>query len=165
VDLETKQEHARRILERIDALRHPCDLDLLIFFARHPCTIMASEELAAFLGYELKQIAESLEVLLGAELLRRTQKSTYAVRMYVLAAGDSGSGWWPELLELASTRDGRLALRLALASPSTGGAAEGAADIEPEATLSEGPRPSLVQQPPRPIGDQDVAEDAAQRRR
>jgi hypothetical protein len=30
----------------------PCDLDLLIFFARHPRILLASEQLAVLLGYE-----------------------------------------------------------------------------------------------------------------
>jgi hypothetical protein len=44
---------------------------------------------AGGLGYELKQIADSLEVLLNAEVLTRTQNPTHTARMYVLSAATS----------------------------------------------------------------------------
>ena len=156
MDLGTKQEHARRLLDRIDVLRRPCDLDLLIFFVRHPRTLMASEQLASFLGYDLKQIAESLDVLLQAELLTRTQHPAHAARMFVFAIGGAGSGWLPALLDLASTREGRLALRLALTSASSGGADGPAAPLQPEAALPASRRPYLVQPRPPAIGDEDA---------
>jgi hypothetical protein len=57
-------DRARRLLAQIDeVMRHPCDLDLLIFFARHQRTLMGSEQLAILLGYEFKQIAVSLDIL------------------------------------------------------------------------------------------------------
>ncbi|MFN2447459.1 MAG: hypothetical protein ABR606_17975 [Vicinamibacterales bacterium] len=105
------REDARRVLDRIGGLKHACDLDLLVFFARHPRTLLTSEQLAAWLGYELNQIAESLEMLLGAGLLTRTQNPTHAARMYVFVVGDSSNDWVPPLMTLASTRAGRLAVR------------------------------------------------------
>ena len=104
-------DHTRRLLDRIGVLRHPCDLDLLVFFVRHPRTLMASEQLAAFLGYDLKQISDSLDILLETGLLTRTSDPTLAARMYVFAIGGTNGGGLPELLELASTREGRLILR------------------------------------------------------
>lgn len=78
---------------------------------------MASEQLAALMGYGLQQTAESLDRLLRAELLStRTQSPTHAARMYVFAAGTNAE-WLPPLLELASTRHGRLAMRRVLARP------------------------------------------------
>jgi hypothetical protein len=109
------REDARRLLDRIGVLRHPCDLDLLMFFARHPRTLLSSDSLASFLGCELKQLAESLELLLEAGLLTRTQTTAHAARLYVLAADSGGDAWFPALLALASTRPGRLALRETLA--------------------------------------------------
>ena len=105
-----KREEARRLLDRIGVLRHRSDLDLLLFFARHPRSLLSSEAVAAFLGYDLKQIAESLETLLSAGLLQRTQTEAHAARMYVFAADGPHGGWLPSLLRLASTREGRLAL-------------------------------------------------------
>src|SRR5712691_4959482 len=48
------------LLDRIGCLRYPCDLDLLLFFHRHPRAILISERLAEYVGYELPQVAQSL---------------------------------------------------------------------------------------------------------
>jgi hypothetical protein len=117
-----KREDARLMLDRIGVLRHRSDLDLLIFFARHPRSLLSSEALAAFLGYDLSDIADSLETLLSAGLLTRTQTSAHAARMYVFTAEGPGGGWLPSLLRMASTRQGRLTLREALARRSPEGA-------------------------------------------
>lgn len=103
-------EDARRLLDRIGVLKHACDLDLLVFFARHPRALVTSEQLAAWLGYELKQIAESLDMLLDAGLLTRTQNPAHAARLYVFIVGGSDGEWVPTLLKLVSTRAGRLAV-------------------------------------------------------
>ena len=109
-----KDDHIRRLLDRIGVLRRPCDLDLLLFFIRHPRALLSSDQIAAFLGYEVKRLGESLDVLVTAELLTRTQTATSAARMYVFAVGGPHGGWLPSLVELASTREGRLAMRAAL---------------------------------------------------
>jgi hypothetical protein len=106
-----KREDARRLLDGIGILRQPCDLDLLLFFARHPRAPITSEQLAAWLGYELKQIGNSLDVLLDGGMLTRTQNPTHAARLYVFGVGGTSGGWLPSLVEFASTREGRLALR------------------------------------------------------
>ena len=108
-------EEARTLLERANVLREAADFDLLVFFARHPRTLLASESLAALLGYELKDIARSLEALLECGLLTRTQTSAHAARLYVFAA-DPPPEWVPPLLKMAATRTGRLALRQLLAN-------------------------------------------------
>jgi hypothetical protein len=137
-----------RLLDRIGVLRHPCDLDLLVFFARHPRTLLASEQLAIWLGYEVKQIAASLEILLNAGLLTRAQNPTHAARMYVFAVDSTSGGWLPPLVELASTREGRIALKGGLsrrAPKDTGGpAAHG-----PRSTAAvRGPHPFVVRRRP-----------------
>lgn len=104
-------EDTCRLLDRIGVLKRPCDVDLLVFFARHPRALLTSEQLAAWLGYELKQIAESLETLLDAGLLTRTQNPAHAARMYVFVVGASNGDWVPTLLKLVSTRSGRLAVK------------------------------------------------------
>jgi hypothetical protein len=106
--------HARGLLDRIEVLRHPADVDLLIFFARHPRALMASEQLATFLGYEIKQIAESLDVLLKAGFLRRIPNRAHAARLYVFAADGTKEALLPPFLALACTREGRVAIRRAL---------------------------------------------------
>jgi hypothetical protein len=109
-----KDDHIRRLLDRIGVLRRPCDLDLLLFFIRHPRALLSSDQIAAFLGYEVKRLGESLDVLVTAELLTRMQTPTSAARMYVFAVGGPHGDWLPSLVELASTREGRLAMRAAL---------------------------------------------------
>src|SRR5688572_31570263 len=86
-------------------MRHPCDLDLFIFFARHPHTLMGNDQLAILLGYEFKQIAVSLEILERAGLLTVSENPTYSARMYEFVAGDQSAAWLPDLLQLASTRE------------------------------------------------------------
>ena len=96
-------------------LSHPCDLDLLRFFRRHPRSIMTSEQIAAFVGYDLAQIAKSLDVLEGARVLRRSLNPTHVGRLYTLVP-EGGAGWLPALVRKASTPGGRRELILLLES-------------------------------------------------
>ncbi len=108
------REHARRLLNSIGFLRHRCDLDLLLFFVRHPRSLLTSDQIAAFLGYDLKRIGDSLENLLSAKLLTRSQSPAHAARLYVFAVNGTSGGWLPSLVDAVSTRQGRLALRQAM---------------------------------------------------
>ncbi len=103
-----------RCLQVIEAagLRNACDLDLLLFFSRHPRVVLSSEHLAAYIGYELQQVARALDLLLGAGLLKRTL-SQGAGRMYVLEV-DHAEEWLESLRRMCATPDGRNALRLLL---------------------------------------------------
>ena len=114
------ENDARRLLDELDVLRHPCDLDLIIFFARHPRSLLASEQLAAFLGYGVKEIADSLELLLDAGFLTRTPNPRHVARMYVFSVDAPGGGWLPALVRLAATRNGRLELIWAIRERSSG---------------------------------------------
>lgn len=138
------REGARRLLDRIGMLKSPCDLDLLLFFARHPRTLITSEQLANWLGYQLKQIADSLDVLLEGGLLTRTQNPTRAARMYVFAIRGTSGGWLPSLLEAASTRQGRLALIAALCESPQEGAGDPLARRTHNSTATTGRRPFVV---------------------
>ena len=111
-----KPEDASHLLDRLGVLSHPCDLDLLLFFVKHPRCLLPSETLAAFLGYEPKLMADSLETLLAAGFLARTQTPAHAARLYVMAIDADTNDWLPRVLNAASTRGGRLALRAALAA-------------------------------------------------
>lgn len=111
MDLE---DDAERLLNQLDVLRQPSDLDLLIFFARHPRALLASEQVATFLGYGVKEIGASLDRLVEAGFVTRTPNSKHAARMYVFAIVPPGGGWLPALRQMASTREGRLALMSAL---------------------------------------------------
>jgi hypothetical protein len=112
-------DEAETLLNRVDALQHPCDLDLLIFFVKHPLTLLASEQLATFMGYDVKQLSESLDVLLDVGLVTRSQTRGRVARMYVLSEGGIHRGWLPALVALASTRAGRIALHRVLKTRST----------------------------------------------
>lgn len=131
-------EEARGLLHRL-GVRRPCDLDLLIFFARHPRTLLSSESLANFLGYDLKDIAESLDVLMDARLLTRAQTPAHAARLYVFEVHDSNGDWLAPLLALVSTRSGRLAVRERLASARRESRRADAVD-EPDSIVKPGPR-------------------------
>src|SRR5438094_5208899 len=68
-------------------LGQPCDLDLLRFFRRHPRALLTSEQLAAFVAYDVQQVGRSLDTLIGAGLLTQSQNPKSGARMYVLTSG------------------------------------------------------------------------------
>jgi hypothetical protein len=107
-------DDAATLLDRIGVLRRPSDLDLLIFFARHPRALLSSEHLAAFLGYRAKDIAASLDLLVDGGFVSRTPHPKQTARLYVIATDSSHGDWLPALRLLAATRQGRLALIRAL---------------------------------------------------
>ena len=109
------EDEALQLLDRAESLRCACDLDLLLFFARHPHAFLGSESLARLLGHDLNETAQSLETLLNAGLITRKQTLAHAARLYVFIAGPAHRDWLPSLLERASTRGGRLSLMQALA--------------------------------------------------
>jgi hypothetical protein len=139
-----KPDRARLLLDRIGVLKHPCDLDLLLFFARHPRTLLASEQLVAFLGYGIKEVADSLALLLDAGLVTRTPNRTHAARLYVFAVGDVGGGWLPDLLRLASTREGRLEMIWVLRGFTSDAKDDPIARVERSSDAEPGPRPFLL---------------------
>ena len=93
------------LLTSIGVLRHPCDLDLLLFFHGHPRSLLTGERLAAYVGYDLDQISRSIDVLAGAGLLKCSDKPASAARMYLLQTPESG--WLASLVTIASTGEGR----------------------------------------------------------
>lgn len=137
------EQHADHLLDRL-GLRHPCDLDLLIFFIRHPRTLLASEQLAAFMGYALSQIAESLEALLDKGFLTRTPNSRHAARMYVLAMGGPHGELVHSFAQVMSTREGRRTMQRMLSQRSAGGANGSLRPMEANASSAPHGRPVLV---------------------
>ena len=107
-------DDAPTLLSRIPALQRPCDLDLLVFFARHWRALLSSEQLARLLGYPLREIARSRDALVAAGLLTRVQDPTRAERLYVFESGGVHDGPIPAIVKLASTPRGRWSLREAL---------------------------------------------------
>lgn len=100
----------KRLLARVPVIREACDLDLLTFLCRHPRTLLTMEQLAAFVGYEMKQVARSIDAFIEAGLLERTQNPKHAARLYVLVLDSIGSGGLKALVALSSTRPGRRAI-------------------------------------------------------
>ena len=66
---------------------------------------MSSEQLAAFVGYDLAQVAKSLDLLDRVGVLRRSLNPTHVGRLYKFIDGDAV--WLRALLHAASTPDGR----------------------------------------------------------
>jgi predicted transcriptional regulator len=96
----------RQLLERGRVLQHPCDVDLLLFFYRHPQSLLTSDQLATFVGYAVSQIARSLEAFTAVGIIERSQNPTHHARMYRLVRGAPDS-WVPAIIRVATTRRGR----------------------------------------------------------
>src|SRR4029450_6789031 len=91
-------------------LRGGCAPELRLFFSRHPRVVLSSEQLAAYVGYELAQVARALDRLLETGLLRRTLNQGASGRMYVLEV-DSAGEWLTSLRRVCATPEGRSALK------------------------------------------------------
>ena len=105
---QPQRELTKRLLARTPAIQTACDLDLMIFLHRHPRALLTSEQLAGFVGYNLKEVAKALDAFIEAGLLARTtQQSMHAARMFVLLLDGPQGGGVKALLELGSTRAGR----------------------------------------------------------
>jgi hypothetical protein len=98
----------RSLLDRIRAIQHACDLDLLLFFYRHPRALLTDERLVAVLGYDRGLVAKSLDGLIEAGLLTRSQNLTNTARLYVLQLEGVHGRPLSALLKIASTRQGRM---------------------------------------------------------
>jgi hypothetical protein len=133
-------KHVGDLLDRIGCLNHACDLDLLLVFHRHPRVVLSSERLAIYIGHELPRVAQSLDTLIGAGLLSRTQRAGGVERMYVLVSWGAPGGWLDALLRLASTREGRLAVLAALARPRPEGESPKTSGLGPAAARCQLPR-------------------------
>jgi DNA-binding MarR family transcriptional regulator len=103
----------RLLLDRIPDIHDPCDLDVLLFFYRHPRALLTSEKIVAFVGYDRERVVKSVEGLIEAGLLTRRQNPAHAARLYVLELRGASSNLLLTLLKLAATPQGRKdALRL-----------------------------------------------------
>ncbi len=103
------EQEIRAWLDTSDAIRSACDLDLLRFFTRHSHALLTTEQIANFVGYSRSEIDEALDHVLTGGLVTRVKCRAADVDLYVRAAGGGSSdASLSSLLELASTRDGRL---------------------------------------------------------
>ena len=111
----------RAMLGRIRGIRHACDLDLLVFFYRHPCSLLTSERLVDFIGYDRERVAKSLEGLIEAGLLTRSLNPAHAARLYRLELHALPGGLLAPFLEIAATPEGRREV-MRLLAPAPNGA-------------------------------------------
>jgi DNA-binding MarR family transcriptional regulator len=117
-------EELKQLLAGISVIQNGCDLDLLVFLSRHPRTLLTNEQIAAFVGYDMKQVAQSLEAFIEAGLLERIQNPMHAARMYLLELKGPQTGGFKKLLDVAFTREGRRAILDTLKSRKSGDAAQ-----------------------------------------
>jgi len=115
------RETVLHLLDRVAAIHSPCDLDVLVYLFRHADALLTGERVAAAVGYDLKQTAGSLDSLVFAGLVKRTWSRADGPGMYVFTVGRPADGPLASLLELASSRPGRLQILEALANRGTPG--------------------------------------------
>jgi DNA-binding MarR family transcriptional regulator len=108
----------RSLLDRIGSIRHACDLDLLLFFYRHPSVLLTSERIVTHLGYDHEQVAKSLEGLIAGGLVTRSPNPAHAARLYTLQLRGASGDPLSSLLKIISTRQGRLDAKRLLKSGS-----------------------------------------------
>ena len=105
------------MLDRIRGIRLACDLDLLLFFYRHPRALLTAEQLVAYLGYDREQVAKSLDGLIESGLMTRSQNPSHTARLYVLELDALPGGLLSSFLKIAATRAGRLEAMRLLGAP------------------------------------------------
>jgi DNA-binding MarR family transcriptional regulator len=103
--LDTRE--LRSLLDRIGAIRRPCDLDLLVFFYRHPRALLTAEQIVGYLGRDREEVAKSLEDLIEAGLVTRSHNQSRTARLYVLELDALPGGLLTTFLEIAISRQGR----------------------------------------------------------
>jgi hypothetical protein len=118
-----QQHEAKVLLARTPVIQGPCELDLLGFLHRHPRTLLTSEQLAVFVGYDIKEVAKSIDVFIDAGLLGRTKNRLHAARMYSLVLNGQQADGITALLELAGTKQGRRDILALLGPPQSQAAA------------------------------------------
>lgn len=104
------------LLDRVAAVHNRCDLDVLVYLFRHADALLTGEYVAIAVGCDLKEVAGSLDSFVVAGLLTRKRSRTEGPGMYVFAVGRPAEGPLASLLQLASSRPGRLQILEALAS-------------------------------------------------
>ncbi len=115
------------MLDQVRCVRRACDLDLLLFFVRHSCALLAAEQIFARLGYDFQQAAVSLEALVDAGIVKRSRGRTGAVCLYALEVGGLEGAALRSLLQLAETPSGRRNIMRLLESRLGSGNVAGAA--------------------------------------
>src|SRR5687767_8915166 len=98
----------RELLDQVRAIRNRTDLDLLLFFSRHPEALLTLEQLAAAVGHDRARMESSLDALIEGGTVVRTSNSTRAAHSFTFRPAEDAP--LQSLLQIASSRTGRLAL-------------------------------------------------------
>lgn len=114
------RETITHLLDRVAVVHSRCDLEVLVYLFRHADALLTGERIATAVGYDLKQVAGSLDSLVFSGLVKRTWSRTDGPGMYVFAVGRPADGPLASLLEMASSRPGRLQILEALANRGKG---------------------------------------------
>lgn len=110
------------LLDHLVAVRHPCDVDLLLFFYRHPRALLTADSLVSYLGHDHDRVAKSLDGLIAAGLLARSQNPSRSARLYQLNLDGRPGKELTAFLKIVSTRQGRSDV-MRLLAPRPGAAA------------------------------------------
>lgn len=102
-----KQKDIQELLAFVPFVSGACELDLLVFFYRHPRSVLTNEQLSALVGYDTQEIAKSIDKFIEAGFLERVQNPTHAARMYLLLLEGRQMGRLKAFLDLACTHQGR----------------------------------------------------------
>ena len=111
-------QEIRSLLNRVHSICDACDLDLMLFFHRHPRTLLSNDSLTAFVGYDREKIAQSLERLIAGGLLKQIRGPSNTVNLHVLERGGLALETLERLLDFAYTGNGRGCVMRLLAAPS-----------------------------------------------
>jgi predicted transcriptional regulator len=98
-------------------LHSPCDLDVLLFAARHPRALLAVDDIARAVGHDPEDVRVAIETLTVAGLITRTKMRRHAddggVLFYEFTPG-TWDAMLPALCWVAASANGRRALLQAL---------------------------------------------------
>jgi hypothetical protein len=111
-----RPEPIQDLLHLLEVVRDACDLDLLVFLHRHPRSMLASDQIASYIGCDRARTARSLENLIDAGIATRRQSPSSAVPMLLFVGDGRPREPVTSLLTIASTRSGRAQVLQALAA-------------------------------------------------
>ena len=90
----------------------------MLFFSRHPRTLLTNDCLCAAVGYGRERIAQSLDGLIAGGLLKQIRGPSNTANLYVLERDGLSHETLGCLLEFALKRDGRACVMRLLVSAS-----------------------------------------------
>lgn len=124
------RDRVLHLLDSVATIRNQCDLDVLVYLFRHADALLTGEHVSVAVGCDLKQVAGALDSFVFAGLLKRTRSRTDGPGLYVFAVGRPADGPLASLLQMASSRPGRLQILQALASRVSRGGREPSATLD-----------------------------------